>query len=347
MHPRPVDVLVERPIGESYTGRDSQLDAAVAELLERGRRSRDPTRLSRGRRSSPDSGSLAARPGRRSPRSASDAAGRPALLRARAALSRASSAYDQVAFMDQYFRWPGNTGFNASLRRVEEILKDAGYVEKSPAPSGATGSTYRIEHRPMRTPAWEPVDATRHDRWRDGAGASRRDESQHAGDQLVLDARHRRRAPTSSTSGKGRRADFGRRPVAGKIVLADGAVGACSPKPCQKHGALGVLAYRMPAYTQPEMHRTSIQFGSIAYDTTRSAWGIPLSRRRGRSSARRAREGERDGARDAPPSKMYPSDELHARRRGARQRGADRSASCSARTCRSRARTTTQRASAT
>jgi Tol biopolymer transport system component/C-terminal processing protease CtpA/Prc len=35
LHPRPVDVLVERPIGESYTGRDSQLDAAVAELLKR------------------------------------------------------------------------------------------------------------------------------------------------------------------------------------------------------------------------------------------------------------------------------------------------------------------------
>jgi tricorn protease len=35
MHPRPVDITVERPIGESYSGRDSQLDAAVAELLKR------------------------------------------------------------------------------------------------------------------------------------------------------------------------------------------------------------------------------------------------------------------------------------------------------------------------
>jgi tricorn protease len=34
MHPRQVDVKVERPIGEWYTGRDSQLDAAVAELLK-------------------------------------------------------------------------------------------------------------------------------------------------------------------------------------------------------------------------------------------------------------------------------------------------------------------------
>jgi tricorn protease len=32
-HPRPVDITVSRPIGESYTGKDSQLDAAVHELL--------------------------------------------------------------------------------------------------------------------------------------------------------------------------------------------------------------------------------------------------------------------------------------------------------------------------
>jgi len=34
MHPRPVDIAVTRPMGESYVGKDSQLDAAVAELLK-------------------------------------------------------------------------------------------------------------------------------------------------------------------------------------------------------------------------------------------------------------------------------------------------------------------------
>lgn len=33
MNPRPVDIPVVRPIGESYSGRDAQLDAAVKELL--------------------------------------------------------------------------------------------------------------------------------------------------------------------------------------------------------------------------------------------------------------------------------------------------------------------------
>jgi tricorn protease len=34
MHPRPVDIPVTRPIGEGIAGRDSELDAAVHELLQ-------------------------------------------------------------------------------------------------------------------------------------------------------------------------------------------------------------------------------------------------------------------------------------------------------------------------
>ena len=34
MHSRPVDIPVTRPVGESYSGKDIQLDAAVADLLK-------------------------------------------------------------------------------------------------------------------------------------------------------------------------------------------------------------------------------------------------------------------------------------------------------------------------
>jgi len=34
MHPRPVDLPVSKPVGESYLGPDSQLEAAVSELLK-------------------------------------------------------------------------------------------------------------------------------------------------------------------------------------------------------------------------------------------------------------------------------------------------------------------------
>ena len=33
LHPRPVDVTVDNPVGVSYSGKDPQLDAAVKELL--------------------------------------------------------------------------------------------------------------------------------------------------------------------------------------------------------------------------------------------------------------------------------------------------------------------------
>lgn len=34
LNPRPVDIVVERPLGETVSGKDGQLDAAVAELLK-------------------------------------------------------------------------------------------------------------------------------------------------------------------------------------------------------------------------------------------------------------------------------------------------------------------------
>jgi len=45
----------------------------------------------------------------------------------------------------------------------------------------------------------------------------------------------------------------------------------------RKRGALGVLAYSMPAYTRPEVNQTSIQFTAIPYDSLHPGWGIPLS----------------------------------------------------------------------
>ena len=45
-------------------------------------------------------------------------------------------AYDQVAFMDQYFRWPGNTGFNANIRRVEDIQRRPVTSTSQPNPLG-------------------------------------------------------------------------------------------------------------------------------------------------------------------------------------------------------------------
>lgn len=208
--------------------------------------------------------------------------------------------------MDQYFRWPGNTGFNASIRRVEETLRAAGYVEEAKAPPGTT-LTYRIEHRPMRQPAWEPVDAAV-----SVVGESR---------PILSFATNRNMIAINSFStpdtgvvaelvdvGKGTPADYGRVQVAGKIVLTETAVGRAFTAAVQQHGALGVLAYSMPAYTQPEKNTHSIQFSSVAYDTTKRSWGIPLSY----DALTRLRAALAKGparVRVKVASKSYPSDE--------------------------------------
>jgi hypothetical protein len=186
----------------------------------------------------------------------------------------AKNAFDQVAFMDRYFRWPGNTGFDASLDRVEGILKAAGYVSEASAPATAP-LTYRIERRKMNSPAWDPVDA-----------------SVVIGRDTVLRwATNRNMLAINSFStpdtgivaavvdvGKGTAADYDKASVGGKIVLVEANVGRAFTEAVQRRGAIGVLAYNMPAYTQPDRNRTSIQFGSVPYDSVKRAWGIALSR---------------------------------------------------------------------
>lgn len=217
-----------------------------------------------------------------------------------------ANAYAQVAFMDQFFRWPGNTGFNASIQRIETVLKAAGYVDETAARPGDV-LTYRIEHRPMGQPAWEPVDAS----------------VTVVGEQapVLRFATNRNMLAIESFStpdtgivatlvdvGKGSAAEYDRTPVRGAIVLVEANVGRAFSEAVQKRGALGVLAYNMPAYTQPAVHRHSIQFGSIPYDTADRAWGIALSRDaldRLRAAIARGQTRVRVRTR----SRMYPADE--------------------------------------
>ncbi|MDB4874766.1 MAG: peptidase [Gemmatimonadetes bacterium] len=216
-------------------------------------------------------------------------------------------AYDQVAFMDQYFRWPGNTGFNASIHRVEGMLKDAGYVEASKA-TAKDVLTYRIEHRPIKAPGWEPVDAS-------VAIVGQSEPILQFGTNRNMLAINSFSTPDTGVVatvvdvGKGSAAEYDRAPVAGKIVLSDGNVGRAFGEAVVKRGALGVLAYSMPAYTKPEIHTHSIQFGSVAYDSVKRSWGIPMSN----DAVTRLRAALANGpvsVRVRTTSKMYPSDEL-------------------------------------
>lgn len=182
------------------------------------------------------------------------------------------NAYETTAFVEKYFRVPGNTGFNASIHYVEDILKKAGYVMQT-ANEFEAPLTYRIEKRPMKRNTWEPVNAS----------VTILGENQ----PLIAYQTNRNMIPINCPStpaggvtaevvfvGKGSAADFEGKDLKGKIVFGDVATGRLISA-AVKAGAIGVMGYAMPKYTQPELHQTSIQFSSMPANA--GIWSLLLS----------------------------------------------------------------------
>jgi len=185
-------------------------------------------------------------------------------------------AFETVAYVEQRWRLPGNTGFDESIYYVEAILKKAGYINESVAKAGDR-LTYRVEKRPMRRKTWEPVDAV----------------VEIAGDkEPLLSFRTNRNMlaiNSSSTPEEGIVAELLYLPktsadalaaqdLQGKIVFSDQPVSQVD-RAVAGRGAIGVMGYSIPAYTQPEKHPNSIQFSSIAQvdSTKKQGFGILLS----------------------------------------------------------------------
>jgi hypothetical protein len=179
-----------------------------------------------------------------------------------------------VAFVEQRWRWPGNRGFEESIDHIVAELRRAGFVEEKSA-AAADRLTYRIDERPMTNAAWEPLDASL--------------TIGNAPSPVLRFATNRNMMAVNSSStpsdgveaevvsvGKGDAASLDRVSLAGKIAFGEMPVGRLFTE-ARRRGAIGVLAYSMPAYTKPEIHRTSIQFSSIAADSTTKAWGLLLS----------------------------------------------------------------------
>jgi hypothetical protein len=185
-------------------------------------------------------------------------------------------ARELVAYMGGWFRWPGNTAFDASIDRVVSQLRAAGYVPEDSARAAAP-LTYRVERRPMRNPAWDVL----------GGSLTIVGDAKPLLDlttNLNVLAINSYSTPDTGVVAElvdvhgGTPADYEKVDVKSRIVLADASLGPLFAEAVQKRGAIGVLAYRMPAYTKPEVNRASIQFSSIPLDTVRRAWGMPISR---------------------------------------------------------------------
>jgi hypothetical protein len=216
-------------------------------------------------------------------------------------------ARDVVGFVEQYWRVPGNTGFDASIRRVVDDLEDAGYTAEEIAYPGAR-LTYRVERRPMARPTWEPIDASLTIVGRDEPLLAL------ATNRSMITAYSYSTPPSGVEAevvdvGAGRPEDFEGVDVSGKIVFGEANTGRLFREAVQRRGAAGVLSYGLPAYNRPERYQNSISFGSIPLDSIAQSFGLRLSYA--------ARETLKSALAAGPvrmhvmtESRIYPSEEL-------------------------------------
>ena len=187
----------------------------------------------------------------------------------------ADNTYKTTAFVEQYWRLAGNKGFDESIYYVEKILKDAGFKKEI---KGETEGplTYRIETRKMKRPTWEPVNASV---TFDGEAVPFLQFSTNRNMIATYSASTPAEGVTAEVIdvGRGKKEDFLDRDLKGKIVLAESGAYQLYKQAIEK-GAIGVLAYSLPKYTQPEKNINSIQFQSITYtDSVNQKWAIMLS----------------------------------------------------------------------
>jgi len=184
-------------------------------------------------------------------------------------------ALKTVAFVEQFFRLPGNRGFDASIDTVASLLAAAGYVPQERA-SATDRLVYRVESRPMKDPAWTPDDAsltivgrskpllswaTNHNMLAINSFATAAD----GVTAVVVDV------------GAGTDADFEKNDVRGKIAFVEGNARQLFAKAMQR-GAIGVVAtQKLPAYNQQSKNVTAIQFTGVTRDTVAQGWLIFLS----------------------------------------------------------------------
>ncbi len=184
------------------------------------------------------------------------------------------NAYQTVAFVEKYWRIAGNTGFNATVYEIERILKAAGFVKEIKGEADGP-LTYRIETRKMRRPTWEPVSSSL------TIVGETVPLLESVTNRNMIAINSASTAPEGETAelvylGKATKTDWDTNDVKGKIVFAEAGVSGLYNNAIRR-GALGVLAYALPAYTQPEKNIHSIQFSGIPYDSAHAKWGIVLS----------------------------------------------------------------------
>ena len=214
-------------------------------------------------------------------------------------------AFETTAYVEQFWRIPGNTGFNNSIHRIIENLEAAGYINEDKVNENAR-LVYRLETRPMKGPTWEPVNA---------------ELSIVGNSQPLLKFDSNRNMIfqySASTPIEGVVADvihiesledFKTNDVDGKIVFAEMSPYRLYDAAITQGNAVGIITYNNPDYLQPEKNVSSIQFRSLRYKEGVNAWGIALSYQAKEVLKSELSEGPVK-AKVNISTKIYPSEEL-------------------------------------
>lgn len=213
-------------------------------------------------------------------------------------------AYSTTAYVADYWRVAGNTGFNNTILLIADSLKASGYVLESEA-AATDRLSYRIEKRPMTHKTWEPVSAS----------------LQIVGDTkpLLLSESNRNMTylNSASTPSEGLQAEvvwiksaeeLKSKTVKDKVIYTENNVRRLYEMAIKK-GALGIISYDNPTYLQPEKNTTSIQFRSLPANDSVDFWGIAMSFEARKELTRRMRNGKTQVLVNIQ-TKQYSSEEL-------------------------------------
>ena len=182
-------------------------------------------------------------------------------------------AMELVRFMDQYWRISGNPGFNASVDRIRDGLKNAGLDPRIEEfnPRGR-GWDYQVG-----TVAFADTGEVLLSRERDRVSLCINSFSTPDGgiDAPIVDV------------GAGTPADFAGKDVKGAVVLGSGAVQQLWQQGVKARGALGVMSTSIASYIRPNdpSQFTNpdqwdvFQWGSVPYDADAKAFGFKASLR--------------------------------------------------------------------
>jgi cyclophilin family peptidyl-prolyl cis-trans isomerase/HEAT repeat protein len=189
-----------------------------------------------------------------------------------------AAAMGHVRFISQYWRLPGNPGYNLTVDRIRERLTVAGL-------------TVKVEEYLSGGPAWDHSAATLAI-VRNGAP-----------DEIVLSREKEHLAlciNSFSTPGDGivaplvdvgrgdRDEDYAGKTIKGAVVLGDADVGQLWRRAVAGQGALGVISTALPKYLNadppgakptPRDQWDILQWSSVPYDEMRKAFGFKSSPR--------------------------------------------------------------------